>query len=85
MYWLLGRQSTLSIGSKLLLYKVVIKTVWTYGIYLWGTVSNSNIEILQRFQSETLRTILNVSWYINKTMIHEDLEMKTVKNEIKIQ
>jgi hypothetical protein len=83
MYWLLGGQSTLSIESKLLLYKVVIKLIWTYGIQLWGTASNPNIEIIQRFQSKTLRTILNVPWYINNTKIHEDLQMKTVKNEIK--
>jgi hypothetical protein len=81
MYWLLGRQSTLSIGSKLLLYKVMIKPIWTYGIHLWGTASNFNIEILQRLQSNTLRTILNVPWYINNTMIHEDLQMKTVKKK----
>jgi hypothetical protein len=84
MYWLLGRQSTLSIKSKLLLYKAEIKPIWTYGIQLWGTASNSNTEILQRFQSKTLRTILNVPWYTNNTMAHEDLQMKTVKNEIKI-
>jgi hypothetical protein len=36
MLWLLGRRSTLSTESKLLLYKVVFKPVWTYGIRLWG-------------------------------------------------
>jgi hypothetical protein len=29
-----------------------------------GTASNSNIEILQRFQSKTLQSILNAPWYI---------------------
>jgi hypothetical protein len=33
MHWLLGRRSTLSIESKLL-YKAVLKSVWTYGIQL---------------------------------------------------
>jgi hypothetical protein len=36
MHWLLGRRSTLSIESKLLLYKAVLKPIWTYGIQLWG-------------------------------------------------
>jgi hypothetical protein len=58
MHWLLGR-STLPIESKLLLCKAVLKPVWTYGIQLWGRASNTNIEILQRFQSKTLRSILN--------------------------
>jgi hypothetical protein len=57
MHWLLGR-STLSVGSTLL-YKAVFKLIWTCGIQLWGTASNSNIETLQRFQSKTLRYILN--------------------------
>jgi hypothetical protein len=35
MHWLLGR-STLSIESKLLLYKAVLKPIWTYGIQPWG-------------------------------------------------
>jgi hypothetical protein len=48
MHWLLGRRSTLSLESKLL-YKAVLKPIWTYGIHLWGTASNSNIEILRAF------------------------------------
>jgi hypothetical protein len=36
MNWLLGRRSTLSIESKLHLYNTVLKTIWTYGIQLWG-------------------------------------------------
>lgn len=46
LYWLIGRQSSLSLENKLLIYKCIIKPVWTYGIELWGSASNSNIEIL---------------------------------------
>jgi hypothetical protein len=50
MYWLLGRKkSKLSTNNKLLIYKAILKHIWTYGIQLWGTTSNSNIEILERF------------------------------------
>jgi hypothetical protein len=49
----------------------------------WGTASNSNIEILQRFQSKALRPILNAPWYINSHRIHEDLQMNTAISEIK--
>jgi hypothetical protein len=31
MYWLLGRKSQLSLGNKLLLYKSILKPIWTYG------------------------------------------------------
>jgi hypothetical protein len=40
MYWLLGRKSKLSTNNKLLIYKVILKPIWTYGIQLWGTTSN---------------------------------------------
>jgi hypothetical protein len=53
-YWLLGRKSKLSTNNKLLIYKVILKPIWTYGIQLWGKTSNSNIEILERFQSKSL-------------------------------
>jgi hypothetical protein len=58
MYWLLGRKSKLSTSNKLLIYKRILKPIWTYGIQLWGTASTSNIEILGRFQSKALRRIV---------------------------
>jgi hypothetical protein len=47
MYWLLGRNSKLSIDNKLTLYKQVICPVWSYGIQLWGCTSDSNIEVIK--------------------------------------
>jgi len=32
MYWLMGRRSALSTHNKLVLYKQILKPVWTYGI-----------------------------------------------------
>jgi hypothetical protein len=34
---ILGRKSELSLGNKLLLYKTILKFIWTYGITLWDT------------------------------------------------
>ena len=80
-YSLIGL-SNLSTQNKITLYKTVIKPVWTYGIQLWGTASNSNIEILQRFQSKTLRSLINAPWYVTNETIHRDLKIPTVKDEI---
>jgi hypothetical protein len=44
MYWLLRHKSKLSTNNKLLLYKTILKPIWTYGIQLWGTASTSNIQ-----------------------------------------
>jgi hypothetical protein len=43
MYWLLGRQSDLSIHDKIILYTQVMRPVCSYGIELWGCASDSNI------------------------------------------
>lgn len=82
MNWLLGPRSQLSIENKLKLYKVILKPVWTYGIQLWGTSSNSNVEILQRYQSKTLRRIINAPWYVSNNQIHRDLKIPKIKDEI---
>ena len=82
MYWLLNDKSKLSLENKLLLYKCVIKPIWTYGLQLWGTAAKSNIEILQRFQSKTLRLLANAPWYVTNNRIHHDLNIKTVQEEI---
>jgi hypothetical protein len=82
MYWLFGRKSLLSLSNKLLLYKTILKPIWTYGIQLWGTASTSNVEILERFQSKVLHLIVDSPWYVPNTIIRHDLHMLTVKEEI---
>jgi hypothetical protein len=73
MYWLFGRKSKLSINNKLLIYKVILKSIWTYGIQLWGTTSNSNIEILERSLCKVLRLIVDAPWYVSNSVIRNDL------------
>lgn len=82
MYWLLGRHSSLSTYNKILLYKQVLKPVWTYGIQLWGCASKSNILIIQRFQNKVLRSIVNAPWYVRNSDLHRDLQMDTVDQTI---
>jgi hypothetical protein len=81
LYWIIGRKSQLSLENKLLVYKVILKTVWTYGIQVWGTASNSNLEKLERFKSKVLRMITDAPWYVPNTIIKRDLEITTVKQE----
>jgi hypothetical protein len=65
------------------MYKTILKPFWTYGIQLRGTVSISNIEILERFQSKALRMIVKAPWYVPNTVIRRDLQIPTVKEEIR--
>jgi len=82
MYWILGRKSELSLTNKVILYKTILKPIWTYGIPLWGSASHSNIEILQSFQNKVLRTIVNAPWYIPNKLLHTDLQIPTIREEI---
>jgi hypothetical protein len=52
MYWLLGRNFELSVW-----YGMVC-----YGIQLWGCASDSNIEVIQRYQNKVLKCIVNAPW-----------------------
>jgi hypothetical protein len=45
--------------------------------------STSNIEILECFQSKALRTIVDAPWYVPNTVLQRDLQIPTVKEEIR--
>jgi hypothetical protein len=81
MYWILGRKSELSIENKLLVYRTILKPIWTYGITLWGTASNSNIERSQRYQNKALRAAVNARWYMTNKVIHTDLKVPRSREE----
>ena len=83
MCWIIGRKSQLSLANKLLVYKAILKPIWTYGIQLWGTASNSNIEILERFQSKVLRIITDTPWYVPNAVIKHDLQVPSVRQEVR--
>jgi hypothetical protein len=82
MYWIIGKNSELLLENKLLLYKTILRPIWTYGIPLWGTASQSNIEILQRFQNKVLRAIVNAPWYVPNSILHADLSIPTIREEV---
>jgi hypothetical protein len=52
MNWLIGRKSKLTTENKQLLYKAIIKSIWSYGVQLWGFAKPSNTKIIQRVQSK---------------------------------
>ena len=81
LHWISGQKSRLSLENKLPVYKVILKPAWTNEIQLWGTASNSNVEILERFQSKALRIITDAPRYVPNTIIKRDLQIPMVKQE----
>jgi hypothetical protein len=67
------------VHNKLLLYKQVLKPIWTYGIQLWGCAATSNINQIQVFQNKVLRGIVHVPWYYRNNHLHRDLKIPTIR------
>nr|KAF7397198.1 hypothetical protein H0235_016735 [Vespula pensylvanica] len=82
MYWLTSKHSKLSSENKLLLYKTIIKPIWTYDIQHWDMAAKSHIQKLESLQAIILRTVVNAPWYIHNDEIHKNLNMLSVSDEI---
>lgn len=82
LYYMLSKSSKLSIRNKLNIYKVIIKPIWTYCLPIWGSASNSNIEIIQRCQNITLRVCTGAPNYITNKRLHKELQISSIKDEI---
>jgi hypothetical protein len=81
--WLIGKTSYLSFDNKLLIYKTVIKPIWTYSIELWGCASKTNIAIIQRAKPKIFQSITNVPWYVSNLTLHKYLKTPYVTETIR--
>jgi hypothetical protein len=59
-----------------------IKTFLKTGIQLWGCASESNIQVIQRYQNKVLKYIVNAPWYVRNSDLHRDLGIETVTDII---
>lgn len=71
------------LNIKLLIYKSLIKPMWTYGLQLWGNAKKSNLNKIQTTQNKILRSITNAPPYVSNFSIHSDLKIKTIHEEAK--
>jgi hypothetical protein len=83
MSWRLRRKSKLSLEKKTLICKCILKPIWTYGIQLWGCAKQSNTKIIQRLQSNILRTITKTPCYVSNFTLRNDLQIPLITEEIK--
>jgi uncharacterized protein YeeX (DUF496 family) len=61
-------------------YLTLLCPVWSYGIQLWGCASDSNIQVIQRYQNKVLKCIVNAPWYFRNSNLHRDHGIETVKD-----
>lgn len=74
-------KSNLPIQKKILIYKLLLNPIATYGIHFWGTAKNSNLKNLQAFQSISLRIITNAPWYVSNLTLHNDLNISPISDQ----
>jgi hypothetical protein len=83
MSWLLGRKCKFSLENNTLIYKCILKSIWTYGIQLCGCAKPSNTKIIQKLQSNVLLTITNAPLDFLNFTLHNDLQIPFITEEIK--
>lgn len=76
---LINKYSSLFIENKVLVYNV-LKSIYRFGIEIGGTVSNSNMKIIQPFPSMVLSSTIGAQKYVSVMMIsHQDIHVPTIK------
>lgn len=70
--------------TKLLVFKTLLKLLWTYGLQVWGDAKKKNILKIQTFQNIELRKVMNASSYVSNHTLHTDLRLITINYEAKI-
>lgn len=83
LYWLMHKKSKLNTLTKIMVYKSILKPIWTYGLQLWGTAKKSNINIIERVQTKIIRSILGAPRYVKNEIILRDTNTLKVAKEAK--
>uniref|UniRef100_A0A2S2P9J7 Putative RNA-directed DNA polymerase n=1 Tax=Schizaphis graminum TaxID=13262 RepID=A0A2S2P9J7_SCHGA len=69
----------MSIHTKSILYKSLLRPIWAYGMQILSCAKPSQIRSTQAFQSISLRLIASARWYITNKALHKDLKI-TIPN-----
>jgi len=69
-----------SLNIKLLIYKTLLKPIWTYGLQLWVSVKKTNLNKIQDFQNITICQITNAPILVTILTVHHDLVITSVED-----
>jgi hypothetical protein len=83
LYPLLARKSTLHVENKLLVYKLAIRPILTYGMPAMEGIAKTHIKKLQVLQNKTLKMILDKPWLERTSRIHKIANCPTMEDYIK--
>ncbi|GFT23044.1 RNA-directed DNA polymerase from mobile element jockey [Nephila pilipes] len=80
---LLKRTSMLNLRNKRLVYLQFLRPFLLYACEVWGATSTRNINNLQLLQNRALRIIANAPVYIPRRVLHDDLRIPSIPNQIR--
>jgi hypothetical protein len=70
LYSLLNRNSKLDVDNKLLIYKLAIRPILTYGLPALKGIAPTQIKRLQVIQNKSIKMALGRAWYTRTEEIH---------------
>ena len=77
-----GLNKFTTLETKLFIYKLLLKPIWTYGLQLWELARKTNINKIQAFQNITLSRIANDPPYVSNQTLHNDIRMKSIEESV---
>ena len=83
LYPLISRNSHLDVRNKLLIYKLAIRPIFTYGCPAFGTMAKTHLQKLQVLQNKFLRIVLNKTRYDRITDLHTEAKIPTIVDYVK--
>ncbi|VVC46183.1 Hypothetical protein CINCED_3A025239, partial [Cinara cedri] len=76
-------KSKLPLHNKILLFKTMLRLIWSYEAQIWGCAKPSQLKTIEAFQSISLRIITSAPWYVSNLTLHKDLNIESVVNLVK--
>jgi len=80
---LISRNLHLDVPNKLLIYKLAIRPIFTYGCPAFGTMEKTHLQKLQVLQNKFLRIVLNKTRYDRITDLHMEAKIPTIVDYVK--
>ncbi|XP_035231623.1 uncharacterized protein LOC118203460 [Stegodyphus dumicola] len=82
LYTVIGRKSKLSLKAKRMIYLTMIRPVMLYAAPAWAIANKTDRRKLEVLQNKILRAITNAPWFVRNSIIHADLKIKPIPEQI---
>lgn len=83
LYPLISRNSHLDVRNKLLIYKLAIRPIFTYGCPAFESMAKTHLQKLQVLQNKFLRIVLNKSRYEKIKDLHTEAKVPSIEEYVR--